>query len=126
VSVARSKVLDNDKDINLGEIFGHLEKINLKSAKGWTARHVAEILLNLDDQHLLEAEDWVTKAIELDKANGTMWSLACDYALYADLFNQKSDPSGRRENLARSIDIFKECGADGWVKKYEEELASLS
>jgi len=31
-----------------------------------------------------------------------------------------------KENLAKVIDIFKECGADGWVKKYEDELASLS
>jgi len=126
VSVARSKVLDNDKDINLDEIFGHLEKINLKSAKGWSTRQVGEILLNMGDQHLSEAEDWITKAIELDKANGTMWSLACDYALYADLFNQKGDPSGGRGNLVRARDIFKECGADGWVKRCEGKLTSLS
>ena len=24
-----------------------------------------------------------------------------------------------------AIDIFRECGADGWVTKYEEELARL-
>jgi hypothetical protein len=24
------------------------------------------------------------------------------------------------------IEIFNECGADGWVKKYEKELAVLS
>ena len=30
------------------------------------------------------------------------------------------------EKLRKAIDIFKECGADGWVKKYEEDLVSLS
>jgi hypothetical protein len=30
-------------------------------------------------------------------------------------------PPGMRVRIA--IDIFRECGADGWVKKYEEELA---
>jgi hypothetical protein len=28
-----------------------------------------------------------------------------------------------REKLSKAIEIFKECGADGWVKKYGEELA---
>jgi len=30
------------------------------------------------------------------------------------------------ENLNKAIEIFKECGADGWVENYEKELASLS
>jgi tetratricopeptide (TPR) repeat protein len=126
LSVARSKVLDNDKDINLDEIFGHLEKINLKTARGWATRHVGEILLNMDDQHLSEGEGWVTKAIETDKTNGAMWSLAGDYALYADLLTRKGDSSNARGNLAKAIDAFKECGADGWVKKCEEALAALT
>jgi len=35
----------------------------------------------------------------------------------------------RKEDLSKvnkAIEIFKECGADGWVEKYEKELASLS
>jgi class 3 adenylate cyclase/tetratricopeptide (TPR) repeat protein len=126
VSLARSKVLNNDKEIKLGEIFKYYENMNLKIQKGWAARHVAEILLNMDDQHLSEAEDWVKKAIEVDKRNDTMWSLGGDYALYARLLKRKGDPPKAKENLAKAIDIFKECGANGWVKKYEEEMASLS
>jgi hypothetical protein len=125
VSLARSKVLNNDKDIKLDEILWHQEKINLKTAGGWTKRHVGEILLNMDDRHRSEAEDWVTKAIELDKANGTMWSLAGDYALYAELLKRKGNPSNAKKNLAKAIDIFNECGADGWVTKYERELESI-
>ena len=30
-----------------------------------------------------------------------------------------------REKLQTAIDIFRECGADGWVEKYEKELAAL-
>jgi class 3 adenylate cyclase/tetratricopeptide (TPR) repeat protein len=125
VSLARSKVLNNDQDITLSEIFKYYENMNAKVAKGWTARHVGEILLNIDDQHLSEAEDWVTKAIEVDKTNCTMWSLGGDYALYAELFKRKGDLLKAKENLVTAIEIFNECGADGWVKKYEEELASL-
>jgi hypothetical protein len=30
-----------------------------------------------------------------------------------------------KEKLGRAIEIFKECGADGWVKRSEEELAKI-
>ena len=126
VSMARSKVLNNDPDIKLSEIFTYYENINLKIAKGWAARHVGEILLNIDDQHIFEAEDWVKKAIEVDKRNCTMWSLGCNYAFYAELFKRKGDQSKAIENMDRAIEIFSECGADGWVEKCEEELVALS
>jgi len=87
---------------------------------------VGEILLNIDDQHISEAEDWVTKAIEVDKTNCTMWSLGGDYALYAELSKRKGDLPRAKENLVTAIEIFKQCGADGWVKKYGKELASLT
>ena len=31
-----------------------------------------------------------------------------------------------KENLNKAIEIYKECGADGWVEKAEKELASTS
>ncbi len=54
-----------------------------------------------------------------------MWHLARDYALYAELFKRKEDFPEAKENLTKAIEIFKECGADGWVEKYDKELASL-
>ncbi len=55
-----------------------------------------------------------------------MWHLAMDYALYGEMFKRKSGQSKGRKNLNKSIKIFKKCGADGWVEKYEKELASFS
>jgi len=125
VSIARSKVLNNDKDIKLSEVFEYYENINVKVVKGWAARYIGEILFNIDDQHISEAEDWVKKAIKIDKRNSTMWSLGGDYALYAELFKRKGDKSKTKENLRKAIEIFKKCGADGWVEKNEKELAAL-
>ena len=51
-----------------------------------------------------------------------MFHLGKNYALYSDLFKRKGDLSRARENLIKAIEIFKECGADGWVEKYEKEL----
>ena len=85
----------------------------------------AEILMNIDDQHLDDVQDWINKAIEADNRNGMMWNLGRDYAFYAELFKRKGDQTQAKENLNKAIEILKECGADGWVKKYEEELAQL-
>ena len=54
-----------------------------------------------------------------------MFHLGKDYALYADLFKRKGDRLKAQENLAKAIEILKECGADGWVTKYEKELSLL-
>jgi hypothetical protein len=54
-----------------------------------------------------------------------MFLLGMDYALYAEFFKRKGDRLKAQENLGKAIDIFKECGADGWVEKAEKELAAL-
>jgi len=55
-----------------------------------------------------------------------MFNLGRDYALYTDLFKRKGDQLKAQENLGKAIEIFKECGADGWVEKAEKKLPTLS
>ena len=126
ISLARAKVMNNAKDINLNEIFKYHENNKYKSYEGRILNCIGEILLNIDEYHKSESEDWIKRAIAANNKNGTRWYLAKDYALYAYFFIQKDDLPKARENLTKAIDIFKECGADGWVKKYEKELAALS
>jgi len=71
------------------------------------------------------AEDWINKAIEANKRNGAMWELGRAHRLYAELLKRKGDLGGAKENLSTAIGILKECGADGWVERYEEELARM-
>jgi len=40
--------------------------------------------------------------------------------------NERAINRKLEKNLGKAIGILKECGADGWVEKYEEELAALS
>jgi len=87
---------------------------------------MGEILLNIDNQHLSEAEDWIKQTIEADNRNGMMFHLGRDHAIYAELFKRKGDQSKTKENLNKAIEIYKKCGADGWVEKAEKELATLS
>jgi tetratricopeptide (TPR) repeat protein len=120
LSLVKSKVLNRNQDIKLSDLFECHGKISVEVDKGWASRCVGEILLNIDDQHLSEAEDWVTKAIEVDQKNDTLWSLAGDYALYAKLSQRKGDQSKAEGNMKKAIGIFNQCGADGWVRRFEK------
>jgi tetratricopeptide (TPR) repeat protein len=126
VGLARSKVMDKEKDVNLESLYIHSRNNKVKLAEGWFQRHIGEILLNIDDQHLSEAEHWIQNAIEADQRNRMMANLGKGYALYAELFKRRGDKLKAQENLGKAIEIFKECGADGWVVKAEKELATLS
>jgi hypothetical protein len=121
-----AKAMNNEKHINLYEVFPYYEDNKDKRLEGSMQSCIGEILLKVDDHHISEAEDWIKKAIESHRKYGMMWHLAKDYALYAELFKRKSDLPKAKENLSKAIDIFKECGSDGWVEKYEKELAALA
>jgi class 3 adenylate cyclase/tetratricopeptide (TPR) repeat protein len=125
ISIALAKVMNNEKDINLNEIFKWQEDIKDTWVEGVALNCIGKILLNIDDQHFSEAEDWIKRAVETNQKYGMRWNLARDYALYAELFKRKKDFPKVKEKLTKAIDIFKECGADGWVEKYEKELASF-
>jgi class 3 adenylate cyclase/tetratricopeptide (TPR) repeat protein len=126
IASVKAKVMNNEKDVNINNLIKCYEDNKIKWCEGWMLSWIGEIILNINDQHISEAEDWIKRAIEANKRHGMMWYLARDYALYAKLFKRKGNPSKARENLNRAIEIFKECGADGWVEKYEKELAALS
>jgi Tfp pilus assembly protein PilF len=89
------------------------------------ARYIVEILLNIGEGQISDAEDWIKKAIDSAKKSSMRWFLGSSYALYAELFKRKGDQSRAKENMKKAIKIFKECGADGWVKRFEKELVEL-
>jgi tetratricopeptide (TPR) repeat protein len=126
VGVARSKVMNKEKDVNLELLSAHYRNNRIKVVDGWIQRYIGEIFLNIDDRHFSEAEHWIHGAIEADERNGMMLHLGRDHALCAELFKRKGDRSKFQEHLGKAIDLFKECGADGWLKKAEEEFATLS
>ena len=125
IALARTKVMNHEKDININEIFKWFYDSKIKSEIGVMSACIGRILMWIDDQHLSEAEDWIKRAIETNQKYGMMWNLARDYALYGELFKRKENFPKVKENLTKAIEIFKKCGADGWVEKYEKELALL-
>jgi class 3 adenylate cyclase/tetratricopeptide (TPR) repeat protein len=126
LAMERARGMRHEKINDLKSLYKYWGQNKLKVIQGLIARYIAEILLNIDDRHISDADGWIKKAIGADKQNGMMWHLGRDFAIYSDLFKRKGDQSGAKENLTKAIEIFKECGAEGWVEKYEKELEALS
>jgi class 3 adenylate cyclase/tetratricopeptide (TPR) repeat protein len=125
LALALVKILCGDVDIQSEPLYRYLTANRLKFLQGYMQRYLSAILMNIDKKHLPEAENWIRSAIEADSKNGTRWSLAQDFAHYGELCKRKGDLPMAKEKLGRAIEIFKECGADGWVKRSEEELAKI-
>jgi class 3 adenylate cyclase/tetratricopeptide (TPR) repeat protein len=125
VAVARIETLERDRDVDLSELFRYYRDNKFKVFQVWMARYIGEILLNIGEAHISDAEEWIKEAIDTDERNGMRWFLARDYTLYAELFIKKVDQSKAKENLKKAIRIFKECGADIWAEKYKKDLAAL-
>ena len=117
--------MNNEMDFDLESLYGYVNENNVKPIEGSMIRRIGRIILHIDDKHINDAKDWIKKAIEADKKNTTMWSLGRDYAFYSELLGRKGDQVKAETILKKAIKIFKECGADGWVEKYEKELAGL-
>jgi tetratricopeptide (TPR) repeat protein len=126
LGIARAKALMNEGDINVDILIRKSNEYIIPIYHGMVQRGIGEILLNIGEHRRSDAEEWINKAIETDTRNGTRFFLGLDYDSYAELFKRKGDQSQAKENLKKAIEIFKECEADGWVAKYEKELAAIS
>jgi len=121
----RTNVLMHNQDVGLSELFACYENYKITWCKGETARNIGDVLMSIDDEHLSDAGKWIQTAIEVHSRDESRFRLAQDHALYADWFKKKGDLLGAKEQLVRALDLFRKCGADGWVRKYEEEMAKV-
>ncbi len=101
------------------------EKCKIVMSESLESRCIGEIFLNIDNQHMSEAEAWIKRSIDFDTKHAMPWYLGKDYTLYADWFKKKGDIQGAKEQLTKAIDFFRECDADGWVTRTEKDLASI-
>ncbi len=126
IGLARSKAMDNEKDIDLETLFSYAKKNRTGAIEGLSKKWIGDILSHLDGQYWLEAESWINQAIEADRRNETKIFLARDYLSYADLLTKKGDRQKTVENLGKALETFLDCGAIGWVEKTEKKLAEIA
>ncbi|MFC1816196.1 adenylate/guanylate cyclase domain-containing protein [Thermodesulfobacteriota bacterium] len=125
IALTMVKVMNKEKGVNINDIFKFYENSKIKMPAEWMLTCICEILLKVGDPQFTEAKAWINKAIVEHKRSGLMWHLAKDYDLYADLFIQKGDRQKASQKMNKAIEIFKICGADGWVEKSEKKLVEI-
>jgi tetratricopeptide (TPR) repeat protein len=128
LGVKNNRILNGEHDIDIHKLDALIkahEKNRLAVCESFGARCIGDIYLNIDDQHMAEAESWIKRCIDAESKHGMLWNLGKAHALYADWFKKKGDIQGAKEQLTKGIDYFRECGADGWVTITEEKLAGL-
>lgn len=118
ICLAKAQAMNNEKDIDIESLYEYESENKVELYSGLMRRSICEALLNIGNQHLAEAEDWIMKAINADTDNGKMWFLGRDYLTYYDLLKRKDNRSEAIKCLTKAITIFKDCGANGWLEKY--------
>ncbi len=126
LGVAKSQAAMDKNSVDLNLLISFANGNRVKLFESWKQRYLGEIMLNSDTLNLSEAESWFKKAVASDKRNSMLWYLAKDYMLLADLFLNKGDKPQARNNFGEAVKYFKECRADGWVKKIEKKLGAIS
>ena len=125
IALTYSKAMQHEKDINIELLYEYEHENKIKAIEGPMALGISQILLAVDNPDIQKIENWVQKAINANQKNGQTWNLGKNYVFSAEFFKQRNKNLEAKENLSRAINMFKECGADGWVQKYENELAEL-
>ena len=65
-----AKIMNGEQGVDLESLCRAVLKSKPKLCEGWNRRYLGEILLNIDDQHIAEAQHWIEEAIEADERNG--------------------------------------------------------
>lgn len=125
LGMARCDVMIGEKNVDLESLRANHGKNRMKIIEGWSCRYLGDLLMNIGDSHFTEADEWIRKAIEADNRNNVRFTLGLDHALYSYYFKRKGNRIKAQEELGQAIEILQKCGADGWVEKYEKELAAL-
>jgi tetratricopeptide (TPR) repeat protein len=101
-----------------------LEERGLRPYIAQQSLFIGELYIDIGQKE--KALEYLKKADSMSKEMDVGYWGARAYTVYAELYKKEGKTSKAKENLNKAIEIFKECGADGWVNKYEKELAALS
>ncbi len=124
LALIRTRLAAGEKsDYDLDFLSQYVTTNKLCVYDGLTKRYIGEIMTYLDDVE--KAEYWLEQAIQSHQKNEMRYHLAGDYVVRSAACVRQGNSREAREYLIRAIDIFRECGAEGWVEKYKKELAEL-
>ena len=88
VALEMARVLNREKGIDLESLYCREAENKFRFFSGSMAKCIGEILLNIGDGQILEAEKCIKRAIAEDRGNGMKWHLARDYGFYSELLQK--------------------------------------
>jgi class 3 adenylate cyclase/tetratricopeptide (TPR) repeat protein len=97
-------------------------KARVISSRGYLA--LGEVYAVADDTE--QALENLVKAEREFKEMGMDYWIGRTHAIYAELYKKETSHLKASDYLTKAIDIMNQCGADGWVERYEKELTELS
>ena len=118
-------VLKKEADFDSREAIQLFEQLDFSMVRSGVASAITMIILNNPDIANCEAEFWIKKSFEIDTKADLKIRMAFTHWHYSKFFIQENNLPQAQEQMNKAIDTMKECGADGWVERYEKELAEL-
>lgn len=112
-----------EQEFDLKSLDQYLNANKICVYDGLVKRYIGEIMTYQGE--LKDAEYWFEQAAENHQEKNMRYHLAGDHVVRATAYMRHGDPNTAQEYLTKAIDIFRECGADGWVEKYKRELKKL-
>jgi class 3 adenylate cyclase/tetratricopeptide (TPR) repeat protein len=100
--------------------------IKARGYEAWGLKNLADIVCQASGHDAGQAESRYGQAMALAEELGMRPLLAHCHRGLGMLYGRTGGKDRAREQYGKAIDILRQCGADGWVEKYEKELASLA
>lgn len=125
ITLAAVKINENEKDIDFDVLRTYISENKIKRIEGRFRRYFCIILINYYETPSQEAKEMIEQAIAVDQKNNLPYELGMDHYVYAEFFKRKGNILKARDKLDIALERYKKCGADGWVKRVEKDLADL-
>jgi class 3 adenylate cyclase/tetratricopeptide (TPR) repeat protein len=122
--IVHNQALAGQVDVSIDELHRWRRACRLRVFEGLTARLIAEILLATREDAIPEVGELLDEAVAADRANGTRWHLAQDFACLAELHRRRGDEAEMSECFSQARDIFHECGASGFAAEMERRMTA--
>lgn len=116
LALARATAMNGENVVDLPTLYQYERENKVMFNSGVMSNHLAGILMGTGDRPLSEIENWIHKAIDVNRKNGMNFQLGRDYELLSELFNDEGDLSKAEQYLTTAVEIFRKCGADERAK----------
>ena len=116
------KILNQSLDFDLSALNKLYQGISVNVLKALIQPYIAKVLIKTEPPQYDDAEVWIKRSIATNEKYGTKTFSWKPYVVYSEFFQRRNNLPQASEQMTKAIDIMKECGADGWVDRYEKEL----